>query len=116
MVPRPLFRPGDSTPTMATTSEGSVLPKCPSLGHFFWWKCLGSGTASVNTRMEDNNAITLQDLDEIRSILDVAARRGAFHANEMSQVGRMYDKLNYFLNSFAATTNAEQQEHKGESQ
>lgn len=46
----------------------------------------------------------------------MAAQRGAFHASEMSQVGRVYDKLSSFLDSFAAQSNNDPQEHKGESQ
>jgi hypothetical protein len=86
------------------------------MGHFFWQKCLALSIALVNSCMEPNTEVTLQDLDEIRTIIDVAAKRGAFHANEMSQVGRVYDKLSTFLDTFTAQANADQQQIKGESQ
>jgi uncharacterized protein YggE len=66
--------------------------------------------------MENNIEVTAQDLDELRTIIDVAAKRGAFHANEMSQVGRVYDKLSTFLDAVMAQANMEPPESKGESQ
>ena len=65
--------------------------------------------------MDTNTEVTAQDLDELRIIIDVAAKRGAFHANEMSQVGRVYDKVSTFLDALTAQSNIEQQEPKGES-
>lgn len=43
--------------------------------------------------------LTISDLQNIRTILDVATRRGAFAAPEMSSIGSVYDKLNTFLMS-----------------
>ena len=41
--------------------------------------------------------LTVQDLNTIRSIIDVASQRGAFKANEMQAVGATYNKLEAFL-------------------
>lgn len=41
--------------------------------------------------------ISISDLQNIRTLLDVAARRGAFGANEMTSVGAVFDRLNNFL-------------------
>jgi len=53
--------------------------------------------------MENTNQpiqpITVADLDALRSIIDLAATRGAFQGAELSQVGAVYDKLTIFLNS-----------------
>jgi hypothetical protein len=43
--------------------------------------------------------LTVTDLTNIRSIVDVAVRRGTFVASELSAVGATYDKLNAFLNA-----------------
>jgi hypothetical protein len=43
--------------------------------------------------------ITVADLDALRSIIDLAATRGAFQGAELSQVGAVFDKLTIFLNS-----------------
>ena len=43
--------------------------------------------------------LTITDLANLRSIVDVAVRRGVFAANELSAVGATYDKINAFLNA-----------------
>lgn len=43
--------------------------------------------------------LTLTDLANLRSIVEVAVRRGAFAANEATAVGATYDKINTFLNA-----------------
>jgi hypothetical protein len=45
--------------------------------------------------------LTIQDLQNLRAIIDVASQRGAFKAVEMSAVGAAFNKLNDFLNSVA---------------
>jgi len=41
--------------------------------------------------------LTINDLNAVRTILDVASTRGAFRANEMEAIGKIYNKLNSFL-------------------
>lgn len=53
----------------------------------------------LNIYMNDNPQITIQDLVDIRHCLNLACTRGAFQAQEMSAIGRTYDKLNTFLSS-----------------
>lgn len=45
--------------------------------------------------------LTITDLANLRSIVDVAVRRGVFAATEISAVGATFDKLNAFLNAVA---------------
>lgn len=52
--------------------------------------------------------LTITDLVNIRSIVDVAVRRGAFGATEASAVGAAFDKLNIFLNAVAPAKAEEQ--------
>lgn len=47
---------------------------------------------------------TINDLNALRSIVEIATQRGAFKANELSLVGQTYDKLNVFLTSLAKGT------------
>lgn len=47
--------------------------------------------------------LTVQDLGGLRSIIDVATQRGAFKAAEMEAVGRLYNKLNAFLDAVTAS-------------
>lgn len=41
--------------------------------------------------------LSVADLQNLRTIIDVAVRRGAFAATEMSSVGAIFDRLNAFL-------------------
>lgn len=43
--------------------------------------------------------LTVQDLGNLRAIIDVASQRGAFRAGEMAAVGTAFNKLNEFLNA-----------------
>jgi hypothetical protein len=52
--------------------------------------------------------VTLADLDLIRQIIDLASSRGAFKGPELSDVGRVYNKLSAFLDLAAAQMQAEQ--------
>lgn len=45
--------------------------------------------------------LTIQDLQGIKTIIDVASSRGAFKPNEMLSVGTVYGKLESFLNAVA---------------
>ena len=47
--------------------------------------------------------LTVQDLGNLRAIIDVASQRGAFRAPEMEAVGAAFNKLNNFLNAVAPT-------------
>jgi hypothetical protein len=43
--------------------------------------------------------LNINDLAALRSIIDVASQRGAFKAAELESVGKIYNKLNNFLES-----------------
>jgi hypothetical protein len=51
--------------------------------------------------------LTIVDLQNIKSIIDVSARRGSFSAGEMEAVGATYNKLSKFLESVAPQAPAE---------
>jgi len=54
--------------------------------------------------------LSINDLQNVRSIIDMAVRRGAFSAAEASSVGAAYDKLNVFLNAVAPPAEAAPQQ------
>ena len=56
----------------------------------------------------DPNALSLGDLKNLTTIIDVASSRGAFRANEMASIGLMYNKLQSFLTKTAPTNAAQQ--------
>lgn len=43
--------------------------------------------------------LNVNDLNALRSIVDVATQRGAFKATELEAVGKVYNRLNTFLES-----------------
>jgi len=51
--------------------------------------------------------LTIVDLQNIKSIIDVSARRGSFSAGEMEAVGATYNKLSKFLENVAPQAPAE---------
>lgn len=53
-------------------------------------------------KTEEQNVLTLNDLNALRAIIDLASSRGAFKTNEMIAVGQAYTKLDSFLNHAAA--------------
>jgi hypothetical protein len=46
---------------------------------------------------QPNTDLSIADLKNLGTIIDVASTRGAFRANEMATVGAMYNKLQAFL-------------------
>ena len=53
--------------------------------------------APAQAPQQDPTALSIGDLKNLSTILDVASTRGAFKANEMAGVGFLYNKLQAFL-------------------
>jgi hypothetical protein len=51
--------------------------------------------------------LTVQDLNALKQIIDVASQRGAFRPNEMMTVGQIYTKLETFLNAVSNQQSAQ---------
>lgn len=72
-----------------------------------------ASTAAPNTAQPAGSGtdLTIADLKNLATIIDVASTRGAFRANEMATVGVMFNKLSAFLAKVApADKPAEQAE------
>jgi len=65
-------------------------------------------TATKQPAEKQGADLTVQDLQALKSIIDVASQRGAFRPNEMMTVGQTYNRLEVFLNAVT------QQSAKGE--
>jgi hypothetical protein len=50
--------------------------------------------------------LSITDLQNLRGIINVAVKRGAFEAAELTPVGAVYDRLNAFLNAVAPAPQA----------
>jgi len=62
----------------------------------------------LNIVMETN--INVNDLISLRNIINLAAERGAYRAEEMLEVGTTYTKLNNFLEAVLSQAQAQVQE------
>jgi hypothetical protein len=60
------------------------------------------------------DSISLQDLQVLLQIVDLASSRGAFRGAELTQVGAIFDKLNSFLSFIAAQQKAAQEQNAKE--
>ena len=54
-------------------------------------------TTAQPAPQQSNTDLSIADLKNLATIIDVASTRGAFRANEMATVGAMYNKLQAFL-------------------
>jgi len=52
---------------------------------------------SVQQEQSPSPDLNINDLMAVRSIVEVASQRGAFKASELESVGKIYNKLNNFL-------------------
>jgi hypothetical protein len=64
------------------------------------------------TEAPEDTSISLNDLQVLANIVDLATQRGAFRGNELTQVGQVFDKLSTFLTQVAAAQ-AEQTGEEG---
>ena len=64
--------------------------------------------------METN--ITITDLIAIRNTMNLAAERGAFKAEEMADIGTIYNKLNKFLEAVVAQAAAQEAEKSAQTE
>lgn len=64
-------------------------------------------TQTQETPEQNPNDLTINDLNALKTIIDIASSRGAFKPNEMVAVGQTYTKLSNFLEVVAKQ--AEQQ-------
>jgi hypothetical protein len=65
-------------------------------------------TQTTAPQAQPVNDLTIADLKNIGTIIDVASTRGAFRANEMATVGLVYNKLQMFLAKVAPEAKPEE--------
>lgn len=54
-------------------------------------------TSEVSATPVVAHELSINDLQNLRTIVDAAVRRGAFGAGEVASVGATFDRLNMFL-------------------
>lgn len=57
----------------------------------------------------ENITLTINDLATLRNVVDLASTRGAFRANELADVGAVYNKLSQFVEASVAADKAQQE-------
>ena len=57
--------------------------------------------APAQAPAENSTDLTINDLNALKVIIDIASSRGAFKPNEMVAVGQTYTKLSTFLDTVA---------------
>jgi hypothetical protein len=62
----------------------------------------------------ENITLTINDLATLRNVIDLASARGAFRANELSEVGEVYNRLNQFVEASVAAAQAQQEPQAAE--
>jgi len=67
-----------------------------------------SSTTQAAPAQQTVTDLSIGDLKNLATIIDVASTRGAFRANEMATVGLMYNKLQGFLAKVAPETKPEE--------
>ena len=66
-----------------------------------------SETTAPTAEKEENMDLSINDLNAMKVIIDIASSRGAFKPNEMAVVGTTYNKLTGFLDQVAKQAEAQ---------
>lgn len=66
------------------------------------------------TEQEQSASLNLQDLILVAQIIQLGSQRGAFRAEELSNVGDLYTKLVAFLQATGAVSPAQPEETKND--
>jgi hypothetical protein len=61
----------------------------------------------------ENLQLTVSDIVSCKNVIEAACNRGAFKANEMKQIGELYEKLSVFVNAAAEQINSSNTEEQG---
>jgi hypothetical protein len=61
-----------------------------------------AAAGNAEAKQDQGVDLNLNDLAALRGIIDVASQRGAFKAAELETVGKVFNKLNAFLEAATA--------------
>jgi len=62
----------------------------------------------------DNKQLTVADMANLKAIIEAAHARGAFKTAELSTVGMLYDKLDFFVAQAQAQMQSQPQQAQGD--
>ena len=72
-----------------------------------------NGTNNAQAQQPEQQ-LSIGDLKNLATVIDVASTRGAFRANEMAMVGMVYNKLQSFLAKVSPPEKKEQDTKKSD--
>ena len=64
------------------------------------------------TQAAEGVTLGVADLSNAAQVIDIAVQRGAFRADEVSQVGDVFNKLSAFVNQVQAQQKAQEESEK----
>ena len=64
---------------------------------------------TVTTPQAEAPALTVADLKNLRTIIDISSQRGSFKGPELGTIGAVFDKLDAFLKGVDAKEAAQQE-------
>jgi len=67
---------------------------------------MAEATQSAENPSEEGMDLSINDLNAMKVIIDIASSRGAFKPNEMAVVGTTYNKLTAFLDNVTKQSEA----------
>ncbi len=68
---------------------------------------------TAQEQAQSSNDLTINDLNALKAIIDLASQRGAFKPTEMVAVGQTYAKLASFLDNVAKQAEAQKAQQQG---
>ena len=92
---------------MAPVTPPTIAPTGPNLAP-------ATAPADAPATSEGGTSLTVADLRNLRTIIDVASSRGAFRGAELKGVGEAFEKLDNFVKAIDAKAQAETQAATGE--
>ena len=70
--------------------------------------------APADAPAQNDPALSLDELNMLMQIVDLAVQRGAFRGSEASQVGAVFDKLSAFLGAVAQAQQSDAEASEGD--
>ena len=95
-----------ATKVSKSTVVASELPELPAPAPVAAVQAPVDAPAPDGAPAPNGAQLTIADLQSLASVIDVAVRRGAFGAGEVTEVGAIFDKLSGFLKVIAAQKEA----------
>lgn len=72
--------------------------------------------AQENVEVPQAPELSIADILVLKQVVEIATARGAFRAPELTQIGRVYDRVNKWVETVAPAANPEEAETETETE